>query len=228
VQTSHLPHWEGILHSLSVPFQHLSRSLPSHVWGEPGPLTGRRGAAGWVASVSNWSSALGLSQHCPLNLPEWCVGVIGSHRSTAIPSQAWVRTSLLFQGCEETLVFTSVVAHIFNPSIREAEASGSLSSRSAWSTWLALGQPGLQNETPGGGRENLVLWAAYSSARQRNCYLWKVKLSCVLQTLTMHFKSWLHEKCSSLKIKWAVLLTVPTGSLSELIPTWVARFRLSL
>jgi hypothetical protein len=40
-----------------------------------------------------------------------------------------------------------VVAHAFNPSTWEAEAGGFLSSRSAWSTELVPGQPGLYRET---------------------------------------------------------------------------------
>jgi hypothetical protein len=40
-----------------------------------------------------------------------------------------------------------VVAHTFNPSTREAEAGGFLSSRSAWSTKWVPGQPGLYRET---------------------------------------------------------------------------------
>jgi hypothetical protein len=37
-------------------------------------------------------------------------------------------------------------AHAFNPSTKETEAGGSLSSRSAWSTEKVLGQPGLHKE----------------------------------------------------------------------------------
>jgi hypothetical protein len=40
-----------------------------------------------------------------------------------------------------------VVAHTFNPSTWEAEAGGFLSSRPAWSTKWAPGQPGLYRET---------------------------------------------------------------------------------
>jgi hypothetical protein len=39
------------------------------------------------------------------------------------------------------------VAHAFNPSTREAEAGGFLSSRPAWSTKWVPGQPGLYRET---------------------------------------------------------------------------------
>jgi hypothetical protein len=41
----------------------------------------------------------------------------------------------------------AVVAHVFNPSTREAEAGGFLSSRPAWSTKWVPGQPGLYRET---------------------------------------------------------------------------------
>ena len=40
-----------------------------------------------------------------------------------------------------------VVAQAFNPSTQEAEAGGSLSSRSAWSSERVPGQPGLHKET---------------------------------------------------------------------------------
>jgi hypothetical protein len=40
-----------------------------------------------------------------------------------------------------------MVAHAFNPSTREAEAGGFLSSRPAWSTEWVPGQPGLYRET---------------------------------------------------------------------------------
>jgi hypothetical protein len=40
-----------------------------------------------------------------------------------------------------------MVAHAFNPSTREAEAGRFLSSRPAWSTKWAPGQPGLYRET---------------------------------------------------------------------------------
>ncbi len=40
-----------------------------------------------------------------------------------------------------------MVAHAFDPSTREAEASGFLSSRPAWSTKWVPGQPGLYRET---------------------------------------------------------------------------------
>jgi hypothetical protein len=41
----------------------------------------------------------------------------------------------------------AVVAHAFNPNTWEAEADGFLSSRPAWSTTWAPGQPGLYRET---------------------------------------------------------------------------------
>jgi hypothetical protein len=40
-----------------------------------------------------------------------------------------------------------MVAHVFNPSIWEAEAGGFLSSRPTWSTKWVPGQPGLHRET---------------------------------------------------------------------------------
>jgi hypothetical protein len=49
------------------------------------------------------------------------------------------------------------LAHAFNPSTREAEAGGFLSSRPAWSTKWVLGQPGLHRETLSPG-EKKVWW----------------------------------------------------------------------
>jgi hypothetical protein len=46
------------------------------------------------------------------------------------------------------------VAHAFNPSTREAEAGGFLSSRPAWSTEWVPGQPGLHRETLSGKQKN--------------------------------------------------------------------------
>jgi hypothetical protein len=46
------------------------------------------------------------------------------------------------------------VAHAFNPSTREAEAGGFLSSRPAWSTEWVPGQPGLHRETLSRKKQN--------------------------------------------------------------------------
>jgi hypothetical protein len=50
-------------------------------------------------------------------------------------------------GCIRKQAEPGVVAHTFNPSTWEAEASRSLSLRSTWSTECGLGQPGLHRET---------------------------------------------------------------------------------
>jgi hypothetical protein len=55
-----------------------------------------------------------------------------------------------------------IVVHAFNPSTREAEAGGFLSSRPAWSTKWVPGQPGLYRETlsqkkPTNQRKDLVI-----------------------------------------------------------------------
>jgi hypothetical protein len=47
-----------------------------------------------------------------------------------------------------------VAAHAFNPSTREAEAGGFLSSRPAWSTEWFPGQPGLHRETLSRKKQN--------------------------------------------------------------------------
>ena len=51
-------------------------------------------------------------------------------------------------GIKKTAHCRAVVAHAFNPSTREAEAGGFLSSSPAWSTEWVPGQPGLHRETP--------------------------------------------------------------------------------
>jgi hypothetical protein len=48
---------------------------------------------------------------------------------------------------KEQKIRQAVVAHAFNPSTREAEVGGFLSSRPAWSTKWVPGQPGLYRET---------------------------------------------------------------------------------
>jgi hypothetical protein len=73
-----------------------------------------------------------------------------------------------------------VVAHAFNPSTREAEAGGFLSSRPAWSTKWVPGQPGLhretlsrtckkQNQNQTNKQTNLILWETY-----RHLCLWEI------------------------------------------------------
>jgi hypothetical protein len=51
------------------------------------------------------------------------------------------------QDFKNTFKHRAVVAHALNPSTREAEAGGFLSSRPAWSTEWVPGQPGLHRET---------------------------------------------------------------------------------
>lgn len=86
-----------------------------------------------------------------------------------IPWQAWVRPPLLLCNSEENFV-SSVAPHSFIPSIREAGASGSLSSRSVWSTQLVPGPLGPRNETLGRGERSPVM---------------KSKIAHGLQTLTV-------------------------------------------
>jgi hypothetical protein len=61
--------------------------------------------------------------------------------------QLWY--SLLYiRSCLKTKIIAPVVmAYSFNPSTREAEGGGSLSSRPAWFTDRVPGQPGLHKET---------------------------------------------------------------------------------
>ena len=59
----------------------------------------------------------------------------------------WPRTQKSMCLCLPSAGIKGVVAHAFNPSTREAEADGFLSSRPAWSTEWVPGQPGLHRET---------------------------------------------------------------------------------
>jgi hypothetical protein len=51
------------------------------------------------------------------------------------------------RNCQKAEIDPGMVAHAFNPSTREAEAGGFLSSRPPWSTEWVPGQPGLHRET---------------------------------------------------------------------------------
>ena len=69
---------------------------------------------------------------------------------TAVRLQSAVITERVFEQKSHKKIpcrGRAVVAHAFNPSTREAEAGGFLSSRSAWSTKLVPGQPELYRET---------------------------------------------------------------------------------
>jgi hypothetical protein len=70
--------------------------------------------------------------------------VSGTKLSTA-RILSWYGTSLL-PALKITSLRPGVVVHAFNPSTREAEVGGYLSSRLAWSTEWVPGQPGLHRE----------------------------------------------------------------------------------
>jgi hypothetical protein len=74
-----------------------------------------------------------------------------------------IRINHLFWGGKGS----SVMAHIFNPSTREAEAGGLLSLRPAWSTEWVPGQPGLHRETlsrkkPIKNKQTKIKWLSQS------------------------------------------------------------------
>jgi hypothetical protein len=77
-----------------------------------------------------------LSGHIPLSLNVWFW--LNRNSSSLLCHQNYVIEVSLLPG---------VGAHAFNPSTREAEAGGFLSSRPAWSTKWVPGQPGLYRET---------------------------------------------------------------------------------
>jgi hypothetical protein len=67
----------------------------------------------------------------------------------------------------------AVVAHAFNPSTREAEAGGFLSSRTAWSTEWVWGQLGLHKET-----------LPQKTNKQTNKQIQEHAVSCDISTLS--------------------------------------------
>jgi hypothetical protein len=88
---------------------------------------------------------------------EWCCPVRIQeevHEGLAL-ARPWGCLSLSFLSSELYISALSklngnkshMVAHTFHPSTQEAEAGGSLSSRSAWSTEWVLGQPGQHRAT---------------------------------------------------------------------------------
>jgi hypothetical protein len=78
-----------------------------------------------------------------------CVTLTGCPRTCSI-GQAGLKLKrsscfcLPSAGVKSVSLQPGVVTHTFNPSTREAEAGGFLSSRPAWSTKWVPGQPGLQ------------------------------------------------------------------------------------
>jgi hypothetical protein len=68
----------------------------------------------------------------------------------------------------KTRLKLGVVGHAFNPSTREAEAGGFLSSRPTWSTEWVPGQPGLHRETLSRKKKKkldlLALWLCVATA----------------------------------------------------------------
>jgi hypothetical protein len=71
----------------------------------------------------------------------------------------------------------AVVVHTFNPSTREAEAGGFLSSRPAWSTKWVPGQPWLH-------RENPVLKKQTNKQTNKQSLKWVCFLFCLLPHIT--------------------------------------------
>jgi hypothetical protein len=69
----------------------------------------------------------------------------------------------------------AVVVHAFNPSTREAEAGGFLSSRPAWSTEWVPGQPGLYRETLSRKTKIIIIIII-------------IIINCLLKNLAIHCK----------------------------------------
>jgi hypothetical protein len=95
---------------------------------------------GWFSgALSSW--ALVKTYRAGLSV---CMGLCLRYR--AIKGWPSLSASALWRRLKSSAAL-GVVAHAFNPSTREAEAGGSLSSRPAWSTKWVPGQPGLHRET---------------------------------------------------------------------------------
>jgi hypothetical protein len=75
----------------------------------------------------------------PSDLPGHCTSLMCIYHACTHKHTYYLRLKINYE--------PGVVAHAFNPSTREAEAGGFLSSRPAWSTKWAPGQPGLYRET---------------------------------------------------------------------------------
>ena len=73
--------------------------------------------------------------------------------------------------------WTVVVVYAFNPSTREAEAGGFLSSRPAWSTKWVSEQPGLYRETLSWKKKNPKQKQKQNKTRQKKKNLEILKLS---------------------------------------------------
>jgi hypothetical protein len=91
-------------------------------------------------------SSFPYDEFCRFNIPE-----LSRHLySTLYKVQHRCRMLIKQEPCFQP----GVVAHTFNPSTREAEAGGFLSSRPAWSIEGVPGQPGLYRETLSGKKQN--------------------------------------------------------------------------
>jgi hypothetical protein len=115
-----------------------------------------------------------------------------------------------------------VVVHTFNPSTREAEAGGFLSSRSAWSTKWVPGQPGLYRETLSQKNQNnnkKKKWNKRTPPPKGTYILICLSRSyiyCVGLQIQMWWRQLVHivpYRSSSL---WAVLVTEPLTDLPGL------------
>jgi hypothetical protein len=96
----------------------------------------------------------------------------------------------------------------FYPSTQEAEAGKSLNSRSAWSTDLVPGQPGLHRETCLGNKQtNKTIWETVIFY----IICWTSQEGCILV-----------EQTTVLLATTGLWLPVDCCSLSELLP-WVTR-----
>jgi hypothetical protein len=119
--------------------------------------------------------------------------------------------SLYVKNCIKPSRSRAVVAHTFNPSTWETEASGFLSSRPAWSTKWVLGQPGLYRETLSQTNKQTnkqtknknkqtklsrTLW--YPNACSRYCFILQMTSWDLLSSCTL-------VKATELQVKFALM-----------------------
>jgi hypothetical protein len=84
-----------------------------------------------------------------------------------------------------------VVAHTFNPSTRETEAGGFLSSRPAWSTKWVPGQPGLHRETLSQKNQKTTTTKTWQKVIEEDTWFGlQASLQACIQT---YLHTWIHR-----------------------------------
>jgi hypothetical protein len=79
------------------------------------------------------SLLISIYRPCCLNKPV-SLGMTKSHPNLGFNYSSQTNPQMVVNSVKNVILGRAVVAHAFNPSTREAEAGGFLSSRPAWST----------------------------------------------------------------------------------------------